>query len=223
MYLGHELFGCSEGMFCLNNYGEMVLWNPFLNQFKHVPKSPIPRLAVGDNDSVHVDPVMFGFDRESEPTGNFKAFSLIHNILDPDGNDYTSEIKHQTEVYSLNTNSWKPIKVSIGDHYFYIYGGNPVHVDGKYYRLATRSCGEKLTRSVIISFDFSSEELSFGERPEPEDESPRHKWELFDYGGLLCAIRYPRPDGDEESWEVFLLKEDGGWKKKFALLGSLLN
>ncbi|XP_074274714.1 F-box protein CPR1-like [Silene latifolia] len=210
--------GCVNGVLCLVNDFRIdgtliILWNPSIRKFVHVPQPIMVFQTHGAYESV----CGFGFDSISD---DYK----VVRVVDLDAPHWTNpELPTQVEVFSLKTGCWRVI----GDGPNYIikwrkYGYITRFINGSVYWIG--SYIQDLNKIVIIKFDMSTESFEIIQLPEIliENEStstPVMNLKLYvqEYKGNLSLIIRNYNDAIKIC-SVWLMKEDGvfkTWTKMF--------
>ncbi|GER52861.1 F-box family protein [Striga asiatica] len=181
--LFHNPVGACNGLVLLDFYGSYdkdtdtetsrceALWNPTTNELKILPPSPAtldPRDALIFKSSCMY--FGFGFDSASED------YKVIRFVI-PRVNDANM----MAELYSLATNSWKPVNVPprAGP----CWGG--IHVNGSYYGKSTSEPG------FITSFNCATEKFASCPIHVPQSEKlnrPYSNLTLVEFRGSLGAV-----------------------------------
>ncbi|AET00876.1 putative F-box domain-containing protein [Medicago truncatula] len=144
--LSSKLLSCASvnGTLCIHSsYGGnvmFIIWNPTTDEFKVIPSSfEFPEFYWRPYTTHH----LFGFDRVK------KDYKFVQYVREVPHDQETEDDNFFWEIYSLNSNSWKKLKVGI-PHSYRI--DEQVYMDGVSHWL-----GESRTRTYLVSFDFSSE------------------------------------------------------------------
>ncbi|KAL3645683.1 hypothetical protein CASFOL_010863 [Castilleja foliolosa] len=91
-----RIVGSCNGIVCLNDddlSGNVVLWNPVTDELKSLPPSSI------EARSMSIRASGFGFDARSE---DYKVVRFVETC-------FSGYLTHHFELYSLKTDSWRPI------------------------------------------------------------------------------------------------------------------
>ncbi|KAL3620886.1 hypothetical protein CASFOL_035798 [Castilleja foliolosa] len=145
---GSRIVGSCNGILCLQDHLELenvVLWNPVTDELKPLPPSSIvfptkaPYKLVGSS--------AFGFDARSE---DYKVVRFVENGFFND--DYRTT--HHFELYSLKTDSWRPIVNPVSLRYPTRY---PLHI----YSVSLNGSCYWEAGNCILSFDFADEVFSY--------------------------------------------------------------
>ncbi|XP_074359421.1 F-box/kelch-repeat protein At3g23880-like [Apium graveolens] len=158
-----DIIGSCNGLLCVAlkcNGNELptklYLWNPANGKLKQISKYSIKFKPNSDDYRVSVG---FGYDYTS---GDYKVVRIVtyqryfefgvRVVID-------NSIKHRVEVYSLNKDSWKEIKVDskFRSPYWLVGGNCPIIVNGSPYWLVGRDSGSSWD---LLSFNMQSEEFS---------------------------------------------------------------
>ncbi|XP_061993541.1 F-box/kelch-repeat protein At3g06240-like [Rosa rugosa] len=152
-YLG--IAGHCDGIICLKLfYGNVVLCNPAIKEFKLLPKSV---LILPNRDSLYL---AFELENYTE---------LLGFGYDPKGKDYKVvrllvyslfSYWFKTEVYTMGSNSWREIKTKYTNDYHFkdCWDKQQLFYEGKYYwQVCGFDRGHNLVHKFILSFDMGDE------------------------------------------------------------------
>ncbi|XP_050384188.1 putative F-box protein At3g16210 [Argentina anserina] len=165
-FIGNELQavflidkGHCQGIICLSDAWNTILWNPAIKEFKVLPQSCIP--------DANMNYVGFGYDPKSK---DYKVVSIRQDDL---ANEDARIIIYppRVEIYSLRTNSWREIRTdnlerevtNIWPESFQLYYKGVCYWMGREQRkeflslYAIVECEDEWLRHMIIIFDTSNE------------------------------------------------------------------
>ncbi|GFP81182.1 F-box/kelch-repeat protein at3g06240 [Phtheirospermum japonicum] len=195
-----EIVGSCNGILCLKDgsgHGNAVLWNPLTDELKSLPPSSIERPAEARVRTFSA--CGFGFDARSE---DYKVARFVKNWFYYNNGCYKTTT-HHFELYSLKTDSWRPITAPQTDP----WSSSSTSVNGSCYWY---------DRDCVLSFDFADE--MFSRLPLPVPNPGGNTFHLFiDYDGSLGSIVYPWVAG-RKRFDLWVWK-NGSWSKvdSFAL------
>ncbi|XP_074275757.1 F-box protein CPR1-like [Silene latifolia] len=207
--------GCVNGVLCLvNDFGMegtlIILWNPSIRKFVHVPRPIIVVQSYGPYQSV----CGFGFDPISV---DYKVVRLVQ--LDS-GDGPSSET--QVEVYSLKSGCWRVI--GVGPCYSIKQcstGYTPHFINGSVYWLGTPYAFPNC-ETVLLKFDMSTESFETIQLPSILQDTGlifggTSDFFINEYNGNLTLIKR-NYNGEIKTCSAWLMKEDGvvkSWTKMF--------
>ncbi|XP_074313287.1 F-box protein CPR1-like [Silene latifolia] len=156
-YIGDcfNVAGCVNGVLCLVNdfsaEGTLILlWNPCIRKFVHVPRP----IIVFDTHGAYKSVCGFGFDSISD---DYKVVRLVEldNGIDL-GFGVSAEM--QVEVYSLKSECWRVIGVGPGCSIkkYYGFGYTPRFINGCVYFLGLSYSGQNY-ENVLLKFNMCTE------------------------------------------------------------------
>ncbi|XVF68824.1 hypothetical protein PTKIN_Ptkin11bG0032000 [Pterospermum kingtungense] len=204
-----------NGLLLLDDYnGNCLLWNPSSAEHKLLPSSCLRKARNSAKADRYFFCSGFGFDSKSQ---DYKVVRFLINYFKDN-----SPIEHQVELYSLKSDSWKPI--------FYNHQSDPfydvfVYIDGVQYWMAF----DNSEMGFILSFDFADEKFSSFHLPDCFVFG-EHLLHLMEFDGSLAVVMYPfkgslRPFDiwvwNGESWSNILTTEPLPCAER--LLGFLKN
>ncbi|XVF46956.1 hypothetical protein PTKIN_Ptkin03bG0070000 [Pterospermum kingtungense] len=195
--------GPCNGLLCLHDHDKVALWNPSTREFKVLRKSSVQRPP--NVYCTTYGSLGFGFD---STTDDYKVLRFVTNNFEKDeeGGDRVYW-KHQVELYSFKSDSWKEISAPNVQPY-----GSPLfnnYINGFYYWPATRN-----SDYFILSFNMANEKFSTLPLPEFGGALADYYLKLLDFNGSLGAIVYPRKE-TERSFDLWVM--NGSWTRKFSI------
>ncbi|XVF68820.1 hypothetical protein PTKIN_Ptkin11bG0031600 [Pterospermum kingtungense] len=209
---------CCNGLLLLDDYnGNCLLWNPSSAEHKLLPSSSLDNVrpsGKGKADRFFYCSG-FGFDSKSQ---DYKVVRFLKNYFEDD-----FPVEHQVELYSLNSESWKPISYDHQSSPFYEVF---VYIDGVQYWVAY-DCSQM---GFILSFDFADEKFSSFQMPDDCYVWGKHLLHLMELDGSLALVIYPFK-GSLRPFDVWVWNGES-WSKILAtqplpcpelLLGFLKN
>ncbi|XP_060174578.1 F-box protein CPR1-like [Lycium barbarum] len=149
-----RIVGSANGLVCLNlinhNGVAIVIWNPAINMFKPVPKSP----NVSTLGKLTVTDLGFGYHPGND---DYMIVRLLKVA--------TSRRKYEVEVYTLSTNSWRKIAsdgrvLLVIRPFWRPMAPGMIVVKGVAYWVGVEVRNEEMC-SVVVSLEMTSEELNF--------------------------------------------------------------
>ncbi|KAK9919989.1 hypothetical protein M0R45_028558 [Rubus argutus] len=178
-----HIIGHCNGIICLVPAvsGEVILWNPAIQEFKHLPPQPYlpdsPEIAVRPvgwpeglpflqyRHCEYMDALGFGHDPRSN---DYKVVNIEFLGVESPPDGYDINLPPKTAVYTLSTNSWREIKTFsletqstiLYPETFQMYfkgmcfwSGQERHKDIHVYDVMD----EEFIRNIIILFDMGDE------------------------------------------------------------------
>uniref|UniRef100_A0A7N2N0R6 F-box domain-containing protein n=1 Tax=Quercus lobata TaxID=97700 RepID=A0A7N2N0R6_QUELO len=203
----YSIVGFCNGLFCLassdNDLNHIIyLWNPSIRMFKKLLATPFT-----DEDNKKHKSSVVGLAYNSQ-NNDFKILRLLSVLLGP-------EAKAEVEIYSLSTDSWRKVVISMESLRGYEPNlGRIVKIDPPCIFLngALHTVVMTIRHRFILSFDVNDE--SFREIMFPfnySDVVTKYQLALFkrslavfvfarSLGGVLCHIWVMEEYGVAESW-----------------------
>ncbi|KAL6512808.1 hypothetical protein OROMI_034674 [Orobanche minor] len=212
----HKVVGYCKGLFCLeyDDNREILLWNPWRNEFKFLPSSDLkpplcPYPDCADTCTVDVISVVrgLGFDPKS---GDYKVVRFVGNFY-----DYDHGCSKQVEVYSLQSDCWKEIRPGKSEEYD-IVDECGIYVNGFCHWIAQ---GKFYPHELIVSLDLGNERFSTLSLPDAALQSYliESDFVLMEFKKSLGLLFYPRKGIDKvlHPW-VRVTTKDGRsrWTRK---------
>ncbi|KAJ4840933.1 hypothetical protein Tsubulata_001140 [Turnera subulata] len=217
-----SIIGSLDGLVCVEeinldqkeiNLDRVYLWNPSINKLKPVPAAPI----INDNHGIIRG---LGY---SQKTKDYKVVRIL--FLDLTSVGAVADVV----VYSLNTDSWRPVKgttIAPAGTLWHEYDPNllgcpelQVTFNGVPHWFAEKESREKF----IMSFNFDDER--FGEFKIPAD-CDRWKYRIIgaykDLLSIFVGVKVPNVPR-EHDYELWVMKEYGAessWQKLFFILST---
>ncbi|XVF45788.1 hypothetical protein PTKIN_Ptkin02bG0234800 [Pterospermum kingtungense] len=175
----------SNGLLFLDDFeGDSLIWNPL---------SDDEEIEFKDDEEVE-----FKDDQELE-------FEDDQELDFEDDQELPTD-EYQVELYSVNSNSWKPISYPPQAHPFFDWS---ICIDGVYFWVAFDRAGV-----FIVSFNFADEE--FSTFPIPECDIWRDDdVQLIEFDGSLAIAIYPPPSNAERHFDIWVWNGIS-WTKKFT-------
>ncbi|KAL3628859.1 hypothetical protein CASFOL_027905 [Castilleja foliolosa] len=170
-----DIAGSCNGIVCLAFFcGNNVLWNPVTDELKSLPPSSI---ECPSQVTQAYFTSGFGFDARS---GDYKVVRCVFHYTDMPG-EYTKD-SCQYELYSLKSDSWRPIPEPGKDTLLHA-SSTSLNNGSLYWPLASR-------RKRLLSFDFADEVFSFLPLPINTEEFEVKLFDIDDGSNLgLIAQR----------------------------------
>ncbi|KAK4259411.1 hypothetical protein QN277_005746 [Acacia crassicarpa] len=211
-----EIVGCSNGLLCATSHNSppsISVWNPATREILQVP-GPIK------------------FENEFVALGfGFSPIDNDYKILVSDERADIGRLRNTLEVYSLNTGSWKEIKVeefgglticefpaTVNGAMFW-FGYKVMNVDENYFFVSDMVC-------VVVSFDMVMEVFTLIPLPCDDDDS----WESFlsVYENKLAMLCGHVSENNESYRTDLWVMEEGAlssgerwsWSKKYSISTS---
>ncbi|XVF45792.1 hypothetical protein PTKIN_Ptkin02bG0235200 [Pterospermum kingtungense] len=194
-----------NGLLFLDDFtGNSLIWNPSSGEHKLLPPT-----CLGKEDS---HPAVaecafccsgFGFDPKSE---DYKAVRFLQNYFEEGKEPAVDE--YRVELYSLNSDSWKPISYS--HQAAYPIFDQSTYIDGFYFWVASGNSN----KFFIISFNFADEEFSIYPMPYCYIWGV-HGAQLIEFDGSLAVVIYPASPGTDKSFDIWVWNGEY-WTKKFS-------
>ncbi|XVF45942.1 hypothetical protein PTKIN_Ptkin02bG0248400 [Pterospermum kingtungense] len=209
-------FGASscDGLLFLDDFdGNCLLWNPSSGEHKLLPPTSLEKRPAGAESFFICSG--FGFDPKSE---DYKVIRFLRNHFKDDyGYTYTEDempvadekdrVRLQVELYSLESDSWRPIPHPPLAYPFY---DSPTYMDGFHYWLAYGNSNQMF----VLSFEYAHERLS--SFPLPEDFVLGQRYaHLLEFGGSLVAAIYP-VDENDTPYHIWV-RNGESWTKKIDI------
>ncbi|XVF45789.1 hypothetical protein PTKIN_Ptkin02bG0234900 [Pterospermum kingtungense] len=192
-----------NGLLFLDDFtGNSLIWNPSSGEHKLLPPT-----CLGKQDSY---PGVarrsffcsgFGYDPKSE---DYKAVRFLENYFEDDKELAVDD--YQVELYSLNSDSWKPISYSPQARPMF---DQSIYIDGFYFWVAC----DNSDKFLIISFNFSDEEFSVYPVPYCYVWGT-HGAQLIEFDGSLAVVTYPVM-GTDKPFDIWVWNGEY-WTKKFS-------
>ncbi|XVF45782.1 hypothetical protein PTKIN_Ptkin02bG0234200 [Pterospermum kingtungense] len=208
---GHFTASSCKGLLLLDDFdGNCLLWNPSSCEHKLLPPTSLEKRPAGA-ESFFISSGL-GFDPKSE---DYKVVRFLRNHFKDDyGYTYTEDempvadeedrVRLQVELYSLESDSWKPIPHPPLAYPFY---DSSAYIDGFHYWLAS----DNSDQMFVLSFYYADEKLS--SFPLPEDfVLGEHYAHLLEFGGSLAAVVYP-VDENDTPYHIWV-RNGESWTKK---------
>ncbi|MBA0842037.1 hypothetical protein Goarm_001886 [Gossypium armourianum] len=196
-----QLLGHCDGIICLSNYRDYILLcNPATRESMVLPESCLPCYPWIRNLISQTTGLGFGYDAKSHC---FKVVRIVSYWEELRG----SNVPHfsRAEVYSMGTDSWKEINVTVPAHVRY----SPcfeTYFNGAFHWYAMDDNGNE----VILSFNMQGNE-EFQVIPMPSFISMHDHSicrSLLVWNDCIALVIYPER-GIEKSFEIFVMKEYG--------------
>ncbi|XVF65866.1 hypothetical protein PTKIN_Ptkin09bG0285500 [Pterospermum kingtungense] len=208
-----------NGLLFLDDFtGNSLIWNPSSGEHKFLP----PTCLGKDDSHPAVDRRSFfcsgfGYDPKSE---DYKVVRFLKIFFEEDEelefkDDEELEFEddqelptdeYRVELYSVNSNSWKPISYTLQAHPFY---DQSTYIDGVYFWVAFDRSGV-----FIVSYNFADEEFSTFPIPECniwKDDGVQ----LIEFDRSLAIVIYPPPSYTERHFDIWVWNGKS-WTKKFT-------
>ncbi|XVF45943.1 hypothetical protein PTKIN_Ptkin02bG0248500 [Pterospermum kingtungense] len=211
---GHFAASSCNGLLLLDDFdGDCLLWNPSSGEHKLLPPTSLEKRPAGAESFFSCSGL--GFDAKSE---DYKVVRFLQNDFKDDyGYSYAEEempvadeedrVRNQVELYSLESDSWKPITHPPLPDPFY---DSSAYIDGVHYWVADGNSDQMF----VLSFDYADEK--FSSFPLPEGYvSGEHDAHLLEFGGSLAAVVYPVNENDTP-FHIWVWNGES-WTKKFDI------
>ncbi|KAF5458512.1 hypothetical protein F2P56_022535 [Juglans regia] len=192
-----KIAGSCNGLLCLFDYygtGNIVVWNPTTLEFMLLPHAWF------------VDTVCFGFDPIHD---EFKVLRIryVRESDEPDLPPYRAclvRLNREVEVYSLSGGSWRNLVVDVEVPKF--QGVDSSYMNGVCFWLALSYYGDE----KIVAFDVCDEVIRTMALPNYSLLYGEITWRtLTVLKESVALIVYPRNNGEERFFDIWLLLEFG--------------
>ncbi|RAL50282.1 unnamed protein product [Cuscuta campestris] len=208
--LGAFVVGSINGLVCIACLGlgrSCFLWNPSMRQRRTLPKSS--SMPVGDRKRVQVT---FGFGHEPH-SNDYKVVRVVNTGEGP---------STRAEVYSLNSDSWKEVKIDFPLHNI-TRANCDVALAGFTHWLVKKGNGNE--KSFVASFDLRKEVFRKNSVPEVVAVESEH-YSAINFRGRLGLLAYGSQVELSKCLQVWILEEErngvGVWNKSYTFAMDFL-
>uniref|UniRef100_A0A2C9W384 F-box domain-containing protein n=1 Tax=Manihot esculenta TaxID=3983 RepID=A0A2C9W384_MANES len=199
---------CFNGLICLRDESNIILWNPKTSETKMLPQS---NLLHPPHTFISLGILEFGFDKR---TSDYKVLRIFCYLNPPD-----QSVDYIVEIYSLRDDSWRKIDFCLNDWQllchkhdtvYYYYSRGHTGADGVFHWWA-----RDINRNyAIVSFDLSNEVIKTTALPEGIGYSCcRTLFSLNDY----VAFSHCNDGNQVELWVLLEYGVKESWTKLYTI------
>ncbi|OIW15305.1 hypothetical protein TanjilG_10745 [Lupinus angustifolius] len=191
---GHTYYvkGHCHGLICIIiNNGDIVLWNPSINQHRILPT---PSNFMKTREVLGI-----GFDSTINDYKIIRAPSSYCNIKVKDYNP-------QIEILTLTSNSWRKLPDEVTPPYFIEHYHQSVTLNNAVYWLTLDDIS-----TVVLKFSLSEEKFTVV--PNPPDNNGRNLSWLGVLNGALCVVHSQR----RVYFDIWATRDDCNWERMVSV------